>query len=136
MTTPQQIITKYGLTKIERNGRTGVQPLRGNITASDAAYIKANKDAILAILDERSAKSKAELAELSTVSDADISYQQTVAPLEAKYRRLERTEVAAAISAKAEYETALAEWQRRYPEAAQTSNSVHYNNAPTNIWTL
>lgn len=125
----QRIISKYGLRTIERNGKTGVQPLCGKPTAADIAYIKAHMAEIIAALAPKP-------QEPIRLSDAEIA-SRSVDALEGKYRQLERNgDTAAAITARNAYNAALAEWEKQYPTEAAKSNSIRYNDGATNNpWT-
>ena len=126
------IINKYGLVKIEKGGRQGVQPLKGNPTAADIEFIRAHKDEIIAILDAN----KVDLSAV-TKTAADVAYAK-VAAAEVKYRQAERNEESAqyTIAARDAYLAALREWQAQYPEEAAKSTTTHYNDAPTNPWNI
>ncbi len=125
--TAEQIIRKYGLKIIERNGKTGVQPTSGKPTANDIAYIKANMAEIIATL-----TAWAKPQEPITLSAAEIA-RRSVDALEAKYRQLERNgDTAEAITARNAYTVALTEWQTQYPAEAAKSHTVRYNDGATN----
>jgi hypothetical protein len=122
-----KIISKYGLKTIERNGKTGVQPMHGKPTAADLEYIKAHMAEIIEAL---APKPQAPIH----FSDAEIA-RRSVDALEGKYRQLGRNgDTAAAIAARNAYNAALAEWTKQYPTAVATT--VRYNDGATNNpWT-
>ena len=126
------IINKYGLVKIEKGGRQGVQPLKGSPTAADIEFIRSHKAEIISILD-------ANKINLSTqsLSAAAIAYEK-VSTAEAKYRKAERKEESAqdTINARNEYFAALREWQAQYPDEAAKSTKTHYNDAQSDPWNI
>lgn len=127
----EQIIRKYGLKTIERNGKTGVQPSFGKPTASDIEYIKAHMAEIVETI-----TACAKPQQPINFSDAEIA-RRSVDTLEGQYRQLERNgDTAAAITARNAYNAALSEWQKQYPTEAAKSQTVRYNDGATNnSWT-
>lgn len=126
----ETIIKKYGLKLVEKDGRKGVAPSFGKMTAADVDYIRSHKDEITTALTapKQTITAKLTAADLAyvKVTDAEYAYRQTERNADSN------TEIIAARDA---YFAALAEWQNSYPEAAAKKN-LTISGYPTNPWNI
>jgi len=126
----ETIIKKYGLKLVEKDGRKGVAPSFGKVTAADVDYIRSHKDEITAAL--TAPKQTATV----TLTAADLAYVK-VSDAEYVYHQAERNADSNAkiIAARDAYWKALDEWTAQYPEAAKKySNTIKVNEFPADPW--